>query len=651
LGTKVTDHEAVKDKAEQHPFGNEHDRAAKILNALNEACYELDSSGAITYVNRKAEELFKIKKHELLGRNIWEVFPKSKNTLCWDAIQLNALDKKLFSQYEYVSSVTHTCISLRATPTDEGCIVLFHEIENIKETRHQLKESNDLLRGIFELSPDLINIQEYPSLKIIYHNHKIFNGFEYSMDEMAVQTAEQRHKLIHPDSLASLKEYYDSFENLFDHDITSCEYRAKGRADEWIWMRARGKVFGRDDSGKVICILNIVQEISEQKMAEQEIKEYTHFSNRMIDLIPDVLGLLDLHTLEFTYFNKELFVLLGYTPEEIENLPPGQQADFIHPDDREAVKKYNERWLTLKDGEENDVEFRALKKNGELLWMHSRGKIFSRDNEGKATRAIMTVRNITGSKKVEQELIEKNKQLQHTVSKLESFNYIASHDLQEPLRKIQTYANLINSGRPPEDVMHYIASMNNSAMRMSALIQSLLDYSRLSLPHDALQSTDLNKILDDVKKDFEIVLKKKGAIIYCDALPVVRAIPFQMYQLFSNLISNSLKFSEKRPEIKITSRTVKRDAIPIESESLLHKHFLEIKFYDNGIGFDNKYNKKIFEVFQRLNSISKYNGTGIGLSITDKIVKNYHGVITAESEEGKGSVFTIYLPASMLSEF
>ncbi len=244
------------------------------------------------------------------------------------------------------------------------------------------------------------------------------------------------------------------------------------------------------------------------------------------------------------------------------------------------------------------------------------------------------------------ELNDKNKQLQHTVSQLESFNYIASHDLQEPLRKIQTFIELLNEHEIKDPgIEEYIRGINVSSARMSDLINSLLQYSRLSGSMDAFQPVDFEKILDNVKTDYEIAIQEKHATIVNGNLPTIRAIPFQMHQLFANLISNSLKFCHKQPEIKISSRIISGNEIKGENGFDAKTQYAELIFSDNGIGFDNKYNKKIFEVFQRLHNRSNYSGTGIGLSIVDKIVKQHYGFIKAEGNE-KGAVFTVYLPVA-----
>jgi PAS domain S-box-containing protein len=230
-------------------------------------------------------------------------------------------------------------------------------------------------------------------------------------------------------------------------------------------------------------------------------------------------------------------------------------------------------------------------------------------------------------------LEDKNVELEKSNKELESFNYIASHDLQEPLRKIQTFLSMITKrGNDRAAVDAYMDKISSSADRMSNLIQDVLAYSRLSVDNQ-FTDVDLNRIIDNVLSDYELVVSDKNAIIYKSALPVIKAIPLQMHQLFANLISNSLKYNDGEPIINITANDVEGNP-----------NMVEITLTDNGIGFDQKYSDQIFTLFKRLHGKSEYAGTGIGLSICKKIVEQHHGTIAATSNEGRGAKFTIQLP-------
>lgn len=239
-------------------------------------------------------------------------------------------------------------------------------------------------------------------------------------------------------------------------------------------------------------------------------------------------------------------------------------------------------------------------------------------------------------------LLEKNIELEKMNKELQSFSYIASHDLQEPLRKIQTFADRIlekENESLSEEGKGYFRRMQNAAKRMQSLIDDLLTYSRTGTDEKRFQQTDLNEIMQQVREDLKEEISLMHATIEASGLPTAAVIPFQISQLLQNLISNSLKFSfpDKPPYITITSEKITGRQPGEKVYRILVK--------DNGIGFEEVYKEKIFEVFQRLHGKMEYSGTGIGLAIVKKIVENHNGKISVESTPGEGSVFEILLPA------
>ncbi|SDD49487.1 His Kinase A (phospho-acceptor) domain-containing protein [Dyadobacter soli] len=247
---------------------------------------------------------------------------------------------------------------------------------------------------------------------------------------------------------------------------------------------------------------------------------------------------------------------------------------------------------------------------------------------------------------LERQVEQRTQDLLNANRELESFNYVASHDLQEPLRKIQTFIHLIERNNFDSELSKgYFQKIYLSAQRMGELIQSVLSYSRLSENGEALQVVDMNKVIEDIKVDFELAIQEKEALVIGENLPVVRANLLQMNQLFSNLISNSLKFSTTQPEIRVTAgRDTGRD-IPLVPKELADRTYHHICVRDNGIGFEPEFSEKIFALFQRLHRKHEYAGTGIGLSIVKKIVEQHEGFVSAESHPGEGAAFHIWLPA------
>src|SRR5690554_378346 len=262
-------------------------------------------------------------------------------------------------------------------------------------------------------------------------------------------------------------------------------------------------------------------------------------------------------------------------------------------------------------------------------------------------------KEILRSERYLREINEINIELSSMNENLENFAYVASHDLNEPLRKIRTFGEMIelelNSDQiNQKTVVSHIHRMQSAAERMQELIEDLLSYSRISRQFDISEKIDLQDVVETVLGDLEIAIKESNANIQIESLPnSILADAIQMRQLFQNLISNAIKFKkpEVDPVITIKSELVKAETLPFDELAIDHSQmYWKITVADNGIGFDEKYTDKIFAVFQRLHGRSTYEGTGIGLSICKKICENHKGGITAESSEGNGATFIVFLP-------
>jgi light-regulated signal transduction histidine kinase (bacteriophytochrome) len=266
----------------------------------------------------------------------------------------------------------------------------------------------------------------------------------------------------------------------------------------------------------------------------------------------------------------------------------------------------------------------------------------------KAAEAALQNANLLLEDKVRErtkELVELNQQLEISNIELQQYASLASHDLQEPLRKIITFSRLLEdrflNSKP--DALQFMGKIITAAERMRSLINDLLNYSKLTGEAEFIPC-NLNKIINDVKTDLELSINEKAAQITVEHIPSVEVIPGQMRQLFQNIISNALKFSkpDEPPCIKIWGNRVTEKSITA-SESA-SGDFLRIFIEDNGIGFDEIYRDKIFTIFQRLHGRQEYEGTGIGLAIVKKIVEKHNGLLTAKSQLGKGATFIIVLP-------
>jgi PAS domain S-box-containing protein len=287
-----------------------------------------------------------------------------------------------------------------------------------------------------------------------------------------------------------------------------------------------------------------------------------------------------------------------------------------------------------------------VRKDGSMFW----GSIVItalHDNDGQVIGFTKVTRDLTERKAAEEELKTKNRELEAINQELTSFAYVSSHDLQEPLRKIQTFSSRIlelEGDRFSDKGKDYFKRIQVAASRMRKLIDDLLTYSRTTTAHNFVL-TDMNYLLEDLRQEFREALDQKQAVLECGPLPRLKVIPFQMRQLFANMLGNALKFAKKdvSPHICLRAEITTADRIP-ELLSIGRKPFYHITFSDNGIGFDPEYNTKIFEVFQRLHGREEYEGTGVGLAICRKIVENHGGIIKADGRRGEGATFHIYLP-------
>lgn len=279
---------------------------------------------------------------------------------------------------------------------------------------------------------------------------------------------------------------------------------------------------------------------------------------------------------------------------------------------------------------------------------------------------VTTFTDVTQKKKAADLIAQSFEDLKATSNKLQETNYkleqsnmdllqfasVASHDLKEPLRKIQTFGNLlaakVESRLEPHE-KNYLEKIINASHRMQGLIEDVLTLSKLSNTDMPYARTDLKAVIQHIVDDLEISIREKGTQIYIGNLPTIEAVTGQMHQLFQNLISNALKFNNSEvPIVKIESRSPKPEEIL--DYGITPTDHIVICVEDNGIGFDEKYREKIFGIFQRLHSNSQYQGTGIGLAICRKIIDNHHGLIRAESKPGVGSTFSIILPRAQSSE-
>lgn len=368
-------------------------------------------------------------------------------------------------------------------------------------------------------------------------------------------------------------------------------------------------------------------------------------SNNLTEQIGDFgTWFLNLETNEYTFSENE-YRLLGVKPFSFK---PSLDAflKYIHPEDLSYVKETIFKMVT-KD-KLVPFTYRVIRADGDLRYLRGNGKIVT--NKSVEKILIGTTTDVTHEVLINQAIEERNRELEANNKELQAFNYVASHDLQEPLRKIQTFISRLvekDLNALSESGQQYLLKIQDSSERMRVLIDDLLKFSRANKAEQIFEKTNLNELLENSKLELVQIIEEKKASIVNDELPNLNVIPFQMQQLFTNLIGNSLKYSKENvaPVITINISEVaafNEAAIPVKGKNKYYK----IIFKDNGIGFDSQYSEKIFLLFNRLHNKDEYSGTGIGLAICKKIVENHKGFIFADAQINGGATFTIYFPVS-----
>jgi two-component system, chemotaxis family, CheB/CheR fusion protein len=401
----------------------------------------------------------------------------------------------------------------------------------------------------------------------------------------------------------------------------------------------------KNDSSKEDLILLAIEDVTHSIINKRLQQSESRF-RQLSDQIPHLVFTTTKDG-KVNYANKGL---MEYSGRKLDELDGDGWLELIFPRDRDL---FMGRWKDIASEEvEVITELRILGRNGSFLW-HLLRVIPQKDEEGKILLWIGTFTNIQEQKdfsdRLTEEVEKRTKELVKTNDQLSQFAYTASHDLQEPLRKIMTFSNQIkqaNYNQLHKETKTYLDKIENASARMSTLIHDLLNFSRIADSRELFQETDLNDLLKNVIDDFELLIEEKNAEINYDVLPKVMAIPLQMNQLFYNLVGNALKFSrsEVAPRLVVSSQKIsakENTSFKTLDPSL---NYFEITFKDNGIGFDQKYADQIFQMFQRLNQPSQYAGTGIGLALSKKIVEIHNGEIFAASVKNEGTEIHVILP-------
>ena len=508
-----------------------------------------------------------------------------------------------------------------------------------RRTISALKESEQRFRSVFDNAAIGIATADVKG-HFMEANGAFQQMLGYSLAELQERTFED---VTHPEDRARDQML---FNELLTGKRTSyqLEKRYIHRGGHRVWINLSVGLV-RDQEDEPMYAVATVQNIDDLKTAEQQLlqayereAEQTRFLDSILSSTSDHVYLFDAKK-KYRYASKSGLEALGVSLDEIVDR---SWQEIAMPED---VMVPFERRL-------DEVLARAEPRRGETVYPTADGlRTYSyvvnpvMGEEGAPTGAVVSARDITERVEAEKRLSRTNDMLEQRNRELQDFAYVASHDLQEPLRKIRSFGAMLadeHQSSLDETAQDYLSRMQNAAERMSALITDLLAFSRVSTQGRQFRPTDLNEVVQGVLQDLEIAIEESNAQVTVASLPEIDADPVQMRQLFQNLIGNGLKFSREgeAPRVNVNAEIEESD-----DPQSMSTEICRIEIRDEGIGFDERYLERIFAPFKRLHGRQSYSGTGMGLAIVRRIVERHSGSITARSKPDEGATFIVRLPA------
>ncbi len=472
----------------------------------------------------------------------------------------------------------------------------------------------------------------------------MYELYGYTREELnghLTHAFEQQH--IAAKDLAGLQQTIDAAiaqQSKFQH-----QYHIKRKDGQDAVVLSNGKVV-TDDKGKIKIIGN-TRDVTEQAVFQEAQLKFRQTQADRETFLAHGSWEMNIDGSGFTC-SDGMLQLFGYDPALRDQYNPDESFFFRHIKPEDLVKIKQARQEALATNGYYTVNYTITTPKGEQKKLESFAKII-RDSHDQAKKTYGITRDITQLKEYEKNLEAKIRELNRSNQELEEFAYVASHDLQEPLRKLTTFSERLTSKHSAgmdKEVKMYVDRMVSAADNMRSLIDNLLEFSRVTRTSSQYIPTDLNEIIRGVQEDLDLGIEEAHArIIVSGLLPVIDAVPSQMRQLFTNLIGNSLKFRQTGTETLIRIRS---EQLGEAEQEQLHLpasgKYYHIEISDNGIGFEQEYAERIFQIFQRLHGKVEYPGSGVGLAICKKIAENHNGRISAEGNIGKGAVFHLLLP-------
>jgi PAS domain S-box-containing protein len=592
----------------------------RIVETANEGIMSADTDGNITFVNSKMAEMLGYSVNELIGKPGLELIYKDELEQSKTRIELrkkgniDSYDIKFICRNGKILDMhANGAPIFDSEGLHIGNLGMYTDITKQKQAKEELAFQARLLSEVREaiFSSDI-------NYTITYWNQAAERMFGWTKDEALGKISGE---LLKPKTdVSSLEEVRSNLRNKGYWEGEGQYLRKDGT---YFFVEVNSKTL-KDAEGKYIGQLVVVRDITVRKQAETRLKEAQSRLNLALEKGNIGIWEWNIMTNEVTW-DERLEIMFGLKPgtfgknySSFENLV--NEEDLSHL--QIALDK------TFQNDSPYETVFRTKNTDIKTKYISSKA-VLNRDEEGKPLSMLGVCFDVTGLKEDTERLLSKlNEELLRSNKELENFAYVASHDLQEPLRMVSSFTQLLEQkykDNLDEKALEYIHFAVDGSKRMYDLLNGLLDYSRIKTKGKEFKQVNLNLTLESAKKNLTLTIKERNAIIKSDELPSFHADESQMIHLFQNLISNSIKFSTNDPRIFISS------------QSDNDQYVISVK--DEGIGIESQYFEKIFQIFQRLHPKEQYEGTGIGLAICRRIVERHGGRIWVESEIGKGSTF------------